>query len=151
MLDHRYAAGLFDGEGYVRIAKWAKPNSVHVRYQVFAGIGMAHLPVIQALRETYGGSLNVNRHSARNPIHRDQFVWNAASQKACAFLRDVLPHLIVKRDEAELALEVQASIDQWKHKLGCHHALHAQRDEVFAYRDALAVKIAELKHVRFSL
>lgn len=151
LLDDRYAAGIFDGEGYVRIAKWAKPNSIHVRYQLFVGIGMNFLPVIQALKDTYGGALSVNRHSARNPIHRDQFVWNVSSQKAAAFLRSVLPHLIVKRAEVELALQLQASVDEWKHKLGHHHALHPRRDEVFAEREALARRITELKHVRFSL
>lgn len=151
LLDDRYAAGLFDGEGYVRVAKWAKPNSIHVRYQLFVGIGMSHLPVIQAVQHTYGGGLSVNRHSARNPVHRDQFVWTVASQKAAAFLRGVLPHLLVKRDETELALRLQASIDEWKHKLGHHHALHERRDEVFAERETLARRIAELKHVRFSL
>ena len=151
MLDDRYAAGLFDGEGYVRVARWEKPNSTHVRYQVFVGIGMSHLPVIRLLQQTYGGGVNVNRHSTRNPKHRDQFVWNVASQKAATFLRGVLPHLVVKRRETELALELQASIDQWKHKLGSRHGFHERRDEVFAYRAHLARQIADLKHVEFSL
>jgi hypothetical protein len=150
-LDDRYAAGLFDGEGYIRVNRWAKPGSIHVRYQLFGGIGMAYLPVIQALQATYGGTLNVNRHSVRNPVHRDQFQWNFSSQIGAAFLRRVLPHLVVKRDEAELALELQSSIDEWKHKLGHHHALHPRRDEIFAEREDLARRIAELKHVRFSL
>jgi hypothetical protein len=150
-LDDRYAAGLFDGEGWVRVSKWAKPNSIHTRYQILLAIGMSHAPVIRSLHNTYGGSLNVNPHSRRNPKHRDQFLWYCASQKAAAFLRRVVPYLVVKRDEAELALELQRSIDEWKHKLGCHHAVHPQRDEIFAYREDLARRITELKHVRFSL
>lgn len=150
MLDHRYAAGLFDGEGYVRVAKWAKPGSINIRYQVFAGIGMTYLPVIRKLQETYGGSVSANRHSRKNPIHRDQYVWNTSSQIGSAFLRCVLPYLIVKREETELALLLQSSIDEWKFKLGNRYWLHEQREEVFAYRADLALKISALKHVRFS-
>lgn len=149
-LDDQYAAGLFDGEGYIRINRWEKPNSNHVRYQLFGGIGMTFKPVIDLLQQTYGGSLHVNRHSERNANHRDQFGWIVASQTAATFLRRVLPYLIVKRDEAEIALEVQASIDEWKFKLGNRGGFHPDRDKVFAHRKALAARLFELKHRSFS-
>lgn len=144
-MDIRYAAGLFDGEGYVRVARWEKPNSRHVRYQVVGGIGMTHLPIIEALRGKFGGSINENRHDLRNKNARIQFTWHIASQTAASFFRRVLPHLVVKRDEVMLALQLQDSIDEYRHKLGHHHRTHPDRDKIFAYRANLAAQIYALK------
>jgi hypothetical protein len=149
-MDIRYAAGLFDGEGYVRVARWEKPNSPHVRYQVVGGIGMTYLPVIEALHRRFGGSINQNRHDLRNPNARIQFTWHIASQTAASFFRKALPHLIVKRDEVELALKLQDSIDEYRHKLGHHHVRHPERDKIFAYRANLASQIYALKKRAFA-
>lgn len=144
-MDIRYVAGLFDGEGFVRVAKWAKPNSVHVRYQVVGGIGMTHRPVIEALQAQFGGTIYANRHDLRNPKARVQFMWHFASQTGASFLRQIVPHLIVKKEEVELALELQDDIDKYRHKLGNQFRLNPQRDEILAYRDSLASRIHALK------
>lgn len=150
MLDDRYAAGIFDGEGYVRISKWENPEKTKVRNQIYAGLNVTFRPVIEALKETYGGSIHVNRHSLRKANHRDVFVWNVSSQNAARFFRLILPYLIIKREEVELALELQASIDEWKFRLGNKWAYHPERDAVLAHRDDLRLRISELKHRTFS-
>lgn len=151
MISDQYAAGLFDGEGYVRISKWENKEKTKVRNQIYAGINMTFLPVITELKNAFGGSVHINRHSLRNPNQRDCFVWNASSLIAANFFRRILPHLIVKREEVELALELQASIDEWKFKLGNKWAYHPERDAVLAYRDELRHRISELKRRTFSL
>ncbi len=55
----KYIAGLFDGEGYIRIFKKSKKN--HVGYYISAGIGMCHRPTIEAFHEKFGGSLDRQR------------------------------------------------------------------------------------------
>src|SRR6185437_16238748 len=112
-MNDAYVAGLFDGEGWVRIATWHKPNSDHIRYQVIAGIGMTYHPVIKRLKEEYGGSIHENRHDLRNENNRIQFSWHIASQKAKVFFNRIYPHLIVKRDQVKLALELQDNIDKY--------------------------------------
>lgn len=144
-MDIAYAAGLFDGEGYVRVSIWAKPNSPHVRYAVIGGIGMTYLPVILALRDQFEGSVNQNRHDLRNPKHRIQFTWHIASQTAATFFRQILPHLIVKREEVELALQLQDDIDTNRRKLGSHYRPGLERDAIFANRADIAAKIYALK------
>lgn len=148
MLD-AYAAGLFDGEGVVRIDRWEKPNSNHVRYQVVAAIGMNYQPVIAELHDTYGGYFGENRHDLRGPNNRIQFCWRVASQKAVSFLRRVHPFLIVKRDQTELALLLQDNIDKYRHKLGNQYQSHPERDAIFAERAEWAKQISELKKVSF--
>ncbi len=148
-MDDRYAAGLFDGEGYVRIARWAKPGSKHIRYQVIGGIGMTHRPVIEALREAYGGSVNMNRHDLRNKNHRIQFTWHVGSQIACDFLRRVMPHLVVKREEAEIALALQEHIDTNPYVSAGRNALRDDRTDIIAHRESLYRKISALKKRSF--
>lgn len=110
-MDDRYVAGLFDGEGWVRISRWKKPNSTHVRYQLTCGIGMAYRPIIEALAKEYGGSVHNNRHDLRSPKNRIQFMWTIASQKAIRFLNRIYPYLVVKRDEAKIAIAFQNHVD----------------------------------------
>lgn len=150
MLDIRYVAGLFDGEGYVRINEWQKPNSPHIRFNVFVGINMTYRPLIEMLQQQFGGGFNVNRHDLRNPKQRACFAWNLGSSTAANFLREILPYLIVKREEAEIALLLQANIDEYRHKLGSPFGgYHPQRDEIFAYRRSLAAQITALKRRTF--
>lgn len=146
-MDDRYVAGLFDGEGYIRISKWKKPNSTHIRYQLFGGIGMTHRPIIEALHAEYGGTLHQNRHDLRKSVNRIQFTWTFASQQGATFLRRILPYSVVKREEIELALQLQAHIDD-NHYLPAgrnHMDERPDRVEIFAYRDILHDKIRDLK------
>lgn len=144
-----YAAGLFDGEGYVRIARWAKPRSTHVRWQVIAGLGMTYLPIMKAWHKQFGGTLYINDHSKRNPNHRAQYMWKTSSQEACTFLRQVLPFLVVKREESVLCLELQANIEAHKFKLGNRFWKHADHAGILALRQSLADQVRDLKHRRW--
>jgi hypothetical protein len=138
-----YVAGLFDGEGMVRIAKERRTNSTS--YQVHIMIGMTHEPIIRMLHLQFGGSFYVNDHSKRNPNARPQYCWQACSQNACTFLRLIHPFLVVKKDEAKLALDLQESIDTHKFKLGNRYHKHADHEEIFAYRELLYQTSMQLK------
>lgn len=146
-MDVRYAAGLFDGEGYIRVAVWKKPNSTHTRYQVYGGINMCHRPVIEALHAQFGGSMP-NPGRRISPAHRPLFTWNISSQIAASFLRQVLPFLIVKKDEAVLCLHLQSHIDE--HKIGIKKRDYPNKEAIFSYRASLAREIALLKHRTFT-
>src|SRR4051812_17039857 len=103
MLD-AYAAGLFDGEGFVRIDVWKKPDSIHTRYQVIIGLGVTYKPVVEQLQAEYGGRLYENRQDLRSSENRVVYYWGASSKVAAVFLNRVLPYLIIKREQAEQAL-----------------------------------------------
>lgn len=149
-MDIRYVAGLFDGEGMVSVTKWAKPGSTHIRYQLRVSIGMSHRPIIEALHAKFGGSLHNNRHDLRSSKNRIQFNWIASSQIAATFLRKVIPHLVVKRDEAELALAMQAHIDSNPYTRRVGRGAYgeteaAERALRLAYREDLYQRITALK------
>jgi hypothetical protein len=106
-----YVAGLFDGEGYVRINRWEKPNSTHIRYNLVVGINMTYRPIIEMFGAEFGGGLHSNRYDLRSANQRCGFCWVVASRLAAAFLRKIQPFVIVKKDQVDLALEFQANVD----------------------------------------
>ena len=152
ILSDSYVAGLFDGEGYIRITNWKKPNSTHVRYALFGGIGMSYFPIIEALREKHGGSLNQNRHDLRNPRARIQFTWVVSSQNAATFLRKIQPFAIVKREEIDIALELQRNIDENPYISGGRNHMNERpnRDAILAKREELFQQITILKKRSFA-
>lgn len=150
-MDIAYAAGLFDGEGMVRIARYKIPNSINTRYQVITMIGMTHEPVIRALCKAFGGSVHCNDHSKRNAKHRPQWCWYLSSRMALAFLQSIRPHLIVKAGEADIAIALQSNIDEFKFKLGNRFNLHERRDEIFAWREARYRELMVLKRPHLPL
>ncbi len=144
-MDDRYAAGLFDGEGYVRIARWQKPGTRHIRYQLVLGIGMTHRPIIEALCKQYGGSINMNRHDLRKKTYRIQYTWAASSQIGAAFLRRILKHMVVKKDEALVALAFQRHIDENPYVHVGPVAMREDHDKIIAHREKLFQEITALK------
>lgn len=137
-----YVAGLFDGEGCVRIAK--NKTRRNACYQLYVSINMSDPRAIKKVLETFGGKLYTSRKASK-PTHRILFSWVACSQKAADFLRQIRPFVTVKADEIDVALEFQSHIDsmgrQWRrNKILC--------SDIIAYRESLFQKISSLKHVQ---
>lgn len=147
-MKHSYAAGLFDGEGFVRCAIWNKPNSPHVRYQIIAGVANTYRPVMEELHSQYGGYLHENRHDLRNPRNRVVFNWQVASQVASSFFHHVLPFLIIKKEQVELAMKLQDHINHYSLRGGTPRMIE-QRKHIYEERAALAAQIRDLKKVRY--
>jgi len=153
-----YCAGLFDGEGYVRIDVYKFPSPrKSTRYQLIAGIGMCHYPTVKALHDQFGGTFFKNTSAnKRDPENRIQYHWAVASGAALDFLGFIEPHSITKRDEVALAIRFQRHMDRYcaKMKGGArryddeHNRL---RRRVFAFRQVLADRIKTLKKLSFDV
>ena len=142
-LDIRYAAGLFDGEGWITLNKWEVPGRDYIRYQLFVGIGMVHKPVIDAMHSNFGGNVFVKRPSAgQSERTRTGSIWRLSLGPAAAFLEKIVPYLIVKKDEAELAIEFQAHMR--RHTTDFKYRPHL-RDELYAYRDDVYLRLRAMK------
>lgn len=148
-MDIRYIAGIFDGEGCVRVQRWQKPNSPHIRYQVICLLGMVDPAIPTALHKQFGGSLLKHDSTKYNKNARPTYRWLISSQAAKAFLTKVRPHLVVKREEAEIALVLQKNIDRYNHKLSHRNGFHPKRDEILQYRESLHQKLKALKKKSF--
>lgn len=161
-LDIRYVAGLFDGEGWVRVQTPGvrldgsrTPGSNYRRFpsfQVIAGIAMTHKPVLVAFHSQFGGTLHGDDHYRRkDPKNRTIYRWHVQSQMAYEFLTAIVKHLLVKKDQVELAIELQEHITQHRSAMVGPWGDDATKEKIAAHRKALADQITALKKVNFNL
>jgi hypothetical protein len=67
------------------------------------------LPALNELWSHYGGNITVSRQ--QSPREAAAFKWYLSGKAASDCIRELLPHLTVKRDPAEIALQCQDLID----------------------------------------
>jgi hypothetical protein len=99
-----YAAGLFDGEGSIVIQKPRRSKG----HTLVVSLAMREPAAVTWLQERWPGSL---RSHVRHPCEREPFTvwyWVRSTSAAAEFLSDILPHLLVKHAQAQLAIEFQS-------------------------------------------
>lgn len=100
-----YFAGLFDGEGTIRISFNGR------QYQVLVSLGMTDKRPVYAMEARYGGWVEIreNEGTPWKPV----YIWRASSKGAESLLDGVEEFLVVKKDQATVAREFQ-SILKWR-------------------------------------
>ena len=105
-----YAAGIIDGEGclYVQVSKRTDT------YTPVVSVGMTDRGkvVLDGLAEAFGGRVRLYRPETKKWAAAR--VWRLNGPAASAFLWVVVGHLVVKGEQAELLLRLQAIIDGTK-------------------------------------
>ena len=104
-MDDRYAAGIFDGEGCVLINKRVLKASNEIpQYNLKISITATYLPMLEAMQQTYGGSVQ----AVNNKVNKPLYSWALSTNGSIAFLTRVYPYLMEKKAQAWLALEYHA-------------------------------------------
>ena len=116
-----YLAGIVDGEGSISLVRFRQSHhpaehrnsrsngnphpGVSVVLRMVVTVGMTEGVIPDWLYEEFGGclSLRVNK----NPRWKDRWDWVATSQIGSSFLKAILPSMVVKKRQAELAIEFQ--------------------------------------------
>lgn len=86
-----YAAGFFDGEGCISLAR-----STPGRYCLQVHVGNNNRDVLDSYQSRFGGSVGLRSSGL--------YIWAIYSDNAERFLSAIFPYLRVKRGEAEAAL-----------------------------------------------
>lgn len=95
-----WAAGFFDGEGCV-----FGYEDIQRGYRRFTfGIQVAQVKrePLDLLCETWGGSVRAQKKQRAE--HQDQWAWGIRGEAGANFLSDLLPHLRVKHEAAQVAI-----------------------------------------------
>lgn len=106
-----YVAGLVDGEGTIAIARQTFKDMRSPYYRIVLVVGMTNEPIIKKLNFWFPGSQysthNDDRgRNERKLMHRWS-LWGPQAEKA---LRQIIPFLQVKKNQAALALGFQKTI-----------------------------------------
>lgn len=107
MFTSAYLAGLLDGEGCIFVAKQSHSG----RPRVKVTIAQKNFPFLQAIRDFIGaGILRPNTGPGNWVIAFER------NQDVITFLVPLIPHLILKKTEAQLAVDL-CGINVEKHRL----------------------------------
>src|SRR5690349_20279552 len=90
-----YLAGIVDGEGCIYVGK-----SGNNYMSAWVAICMTHKPTIEWIGEVTGCGM-VIEHRTKQQGRRKAWLWRLMSQQAVPFLRELLPHLVTKKFQAE--------------------------------------------------
>ena len=119
-----YMAGFFDGEGCIGAYAPRK-------YSIIVSIGQNDPTILIRLKKLYGGTLT-------GPDKGAHYKWQVSARKAEKFLRDILPWLVSKREQALIAIEL-ADRPSYQRVAG------GVPEEEKKYRASLGLRIKELK------
>ena len=144
-----YTAGLFDGEGSIVIGV-SKPNKnntiVSPNHWLQVGITNTDRRIIDWLSKMYGGHISDNSHAPSRKSQRPCWQWRILSNQAIPFLKNILPYLICKKEQAIIAIEFQEK-RQGHSRSGCKRL----PDEVIAEREICRTNLRALTLGKHSL
>jgi len=103
-----YIAGIIDGEGHIGIAKSSHPNTTRERtadYNLRVAVKMCDGKVIDYLFGNYNGHVGIR---PAVPPRNKQYYWVLTCKKASELLKQLLPYLVGKKEQAELAIRFQS-------------------------------------------
>lgn len=127
-----YFAGIFDGEGWVSITR-TRPYGRHVtpRYSLYIGVANTYLPVLEAMKLLFGGSLGKTAK-----VNLQCYAWRLTSHNAVRFLEALLPYLRIKRMQAEIGIEYMSVVSDGRGRFT------RLTDEELAVREVFRLRLA---------
>ena len=110
-IDHAWAAGFIDGEGYIYAHPRVDRNG---RPEVGVQVYQQNRAPLEKLQRLYGGSIAVRDGRG---VRRDGWSWRMhGGEGVRRMLPAILPYLVVKRADAERVLAVAQTIPAKGHK-----------------------------------
>lgn len=105
-IDLAYMAGIIDGEGCISARrrshrKGKRPNSTPT-----LAIANTHRGLLEWVTVKFGGNICSPRNQIRRPTHKQIYQWSMEGSCVYDLLRLVLPYLVVKRNQAEVVMEM---------------------------------------------
>jgi hypothetical protein len=129
-----YFAGLFDGEGWIRVE--TRKGRLGGTAQLSIGLGSTDLSIAPKMKELFGGHLCRVRIPGKSSRKLMQ-TWGCTNDTAASFLKIIYPYMIIKKRQAALAFKFRNIMKQTGHK----HSLH--RYDLFL---TLAAEIRSYNH-----
>lgn len=140
MIDLQYLAGFFDADGCVGIYSRGPDKGYQVNVAI-ANSGKHGRIICDKLVERYGGCVTTQK--AKKSTHRDTFWFRLNGRGKCRqFLSDIVPYLIIKKDQAELCLEF---IEWWDSVVSVSRYALKERPELKAKQKSYADRCKAMK------
>lgn len=119
-----YMAGFVDGEGCLYISR--TPWHGRIQYQLRLTCSQLNPAPLYLFQKFFGG--RVSYEDKKRPTWRPIYKWEVRGSSAGKALRLFLPYLIVKKDEALVALEFQDKVSSAKRGTPITEEVQQDRD-----------------------
>lgn len=146
----QWLAGFFDGEGSISggFTKQSRSDGFYHKVpRLHVGLAQKNEPLLLEIRAIYGGS--IRPQFTRGVISCYDLMWYGKG--VLPLLRDIEPHVIVKREQVKLALRFMELV-------GSHGAQHPQTgtframpSEWLEERSAIVVSLRDANRARLSV
>jgi hypothetical protein len=135
-----WLAGLIDGEGTITIAKYKGKGSISPYHNLLLKIGNLNIDLLKKIKEVTrcGWIMHDNRMGYRRPVG-----WCVKNNKALEIINEVYPILIVKKSQAEVAIEFGKLLKRNGSPKG-HFGMTKLTEGELKKREDLFLKIKEL-------
>lgn len=98
-----YLAGVLDSDGYISVHGSTRRGKTY--YAARVGIAGTRRQPHDLAASIWGGTVSL--YLPKNPRHRGQYQWSRTGDVAAQIVAAVQPYLLVKQEQARIALEVQ--------------------------------------------
>lgn len=106
-----YLAGIIDSEGTITMIKKLNHNTAGCSYSLQIFISSTDKLIIDWIYEITGLG-NVSEAKLRNKKSKKSWRWYAWCNQASQFVKSIIPYLIIKKPNAELAIEFQSRVSK---------------------------------------
>lgn len=104
--DIAYWAGMIDGEGSIGIYRHRRSDRPGDKWRILLHVANTNRDVLEWGRNRFGGFVRCQPRVGESPGKwKDSYSWTLHGACACRHLKLVLPHMIIKKYRAELAIE----------------------------------------------
>jgi hypothetical protein len=123
-----YAAGIIDGEGSIGLAKTRRRGQAAPNWNVRLEVASTDWRLLSWLRNTFdlGAIGNVHSRAGWRPCGR----WTVHKRAAGEVIQAVRPYLVIKAEQADIALAFRASIEAKRSSLRLTLGQQLERDEL---------------------
>lgn len=118
-----YTAGIIDGEGCIRITRNTDRGPM-----VRVHVTNTNKALTDMLKDTFGGYVREEKKRYL-PRAKIRHVWEVSAKQAEVFLRLVKPYLLLKREQAEVALLLRETVGN---RSSVSNQVKQDREELFA-------------------
>lgn len=138
--DLAYFAGAIDGEGCILISK-ALPKKKSPIYKLSLTAANTDPNFIFYLNTIFPSYINNAAHATKQ--RRNTYSWGANGDYACEILRLIYPFLIIKKEQASIAIEFQKTFNNYYGYFGVPN-------EILLLREKLFIENKRLKTIEWS-
>lgn len=108
-----YLAAMIDGEGTIMIEKNKPLKKKNIGYVLSVKVYNTNKELMEWLKTNFGGGV----HSRKYEENKTTYTWHIHSENAYKILKRTMDYLIIKREQAELAIDFQKKLVRRTHYL----------------------------------